>query len=179
MENFLFTGAFWGFLLVLAGILVVLNGLFHTQIPTFRIVVAVVFVAVGIMILNGGFKMRGHTDQNSVIFGSSTMSPPSEVNNEYSIVLGSGIVQLKNISLEKGIVNIKVNTVMGSGVVELPSNMPVKISANAVFGDVRFPDGSFTSFGRNLYESDGLKTGSNYLYIDANAVFGSLRIIRQ
>jgi predicted membrane protein len=177
MENFLFSGAFWGFILILAGLIVVINGVFHTQIPAFRVIFAVVLVSLGIMILSGGLGMHGVTDSNSIVLHEETMTAPTGENKEYNIILGRGLIRLTNISLEKGNVNIKINTVLGRGDVEIPGNMPVKISANAVFGDIRFPDSTFISFGHNEYDSGGLKGGENCLYLEVNTVMGETRII--
>ncbi|GEM_PF-1858857 len=180
MENFLFTGAFWGVILIIGGILIVINGLFHIQIPTMRILGAVILIAAGVMILTGGYRIHGRrfADQNTLIMGSDTVSSKG-TSNEYSIVMGNGVVNLSGINIEKENVYIKVNTVLGSGVVEVPEGMPVKISASAVFGDVRFPDNTFVSFGHDSYNNGGTNKGGYCLFIDANTVFGSTRIVRK
>ncbi len=177
MENLLFSSMFWGGMLILAGILIVINGVFHTQIPTFRVIAAVVFVVIGIMILNGSFKWSGKVEQNTIIFSSGSMPFSSGTNNEYNIIFGSGVVQLENLKLDKGNINVKVNTIFGSGTVEISHDIPVKIMANAAFGGVRLPNERFVSFGHDTYQSENLKKDENILFIDANAVFGSLRII--
>lgn len=181
MENFLFTGAFWGAILIIGGVLIVINGLFHMQIPTMRILAAVILVSVGIMILTGGFKMHGHAyaGRNTIIMESNTISSKPGSDNEYSIVMGNGVVDLSGADIEKQNVYVKINTVLGSGVVEVPEGLPVKISASAVFGDVRFPDNTFVSFGHDSYNAGGTNKGGFCLYIDANTVFGSTRIVRK
>ncbi len=179
MENFLFTGLFWGAILILAGLLVVLNGILNLQIPTFRIIIAVIFVAVGITLLSGGFKIPRQADNNSVVFGTGKIEPQAGATNEYTIVFGSGLVDLSDIVPDKGIVNVKVTTAFGSGVIEIKSGTPVRIKATAAFGDVRLPDDSYVSFGHNVYESENIKKSGNYLSIDATAAFGSLKFVRK
>src|SRR5271157_892305 len=92
METFLFSGTFWGCILILAGVLAIINGMFHTGIPTFRIIIAVIFVSFGILILSGGMKIQAG-GQNSAVFNSVIMGSPSG-NNEYSILMGSGIIRI-------------------------------------------------------------------------------------
>jgi predicted membrane protein len=183
MESLLFSGAFWGGILVLAGILIVINGFFNLQIPTFRIILAVIFIIIGITILGGGLRFHRHVNENTILFETGTLTAHPGVDSgsykDYTIVFGSGLVDLSNIIPERGVINIKVTTAFGRGVVVIKSDIPVRINASSAFGDVRLPDDTYVSFGHNIYESENLKKNSNYLSIDASAAFGSISIIRK
>ncbi len=175
METFLFSGVFWGIVVILWGISIILNAVFQVHIPIFRILVAIFFVYLGIMILTGGFRV-GKADRNTVIFGEGEMNSQSgDKSREFSVIFGKATTVITPGQADAN-AKFKVNAIFGEHVVVLDPKTPARIRANSAFGSVVLPDGSATTFGNNAYESASYKNAKNAVEIEANAVFGALRV---
>lgn len=176
MEGLLFSSIFWGGILILWGILTIISGIFNLHIPTFSIIIAFVFIYVGIMVLSGGFKVTGKADANTLVFSEGRMGYSDKNEDmEYNVIFGKGVIDLTKVQPDSQ-VNVKVHTVFGEGIVQISSDIPVKITANAAFGSANLPDESVTSFGKHIYKSANFNKDQKYLNIEADSVFGSLRI---
>jgi predicted membrane protein len=180
MEGLLFTGLFWGGILIIIGLTIILNAIFNIQIPIIRIIIAFILVYIGVKMLLGGYRISGKVDQNTMVFSEGVMKMNSvSRHNEYNVVFGKGTIDLSGVDLTEGSVNIEVNAVFGEAVIEIDPNTPVKITASAAFGSAVLPDESQTAFGSHTYRSDSYDKADSRLNIDATSVFGSLRVSRK
>ena len=69
--GFLFSGIFWGVILILLGLAMIIKVVFNVSLPIFRIVFAIIFVYIGFKILVGGFGGGIKTEKNDVVFGET------------------------------------------------------------------------------------------------------------
>ncbi len=153
MKMVVFSNLFWGIIIILFGISVILKAMgVIPSIPLFRIFIAVILIFWGINLLfgfhkgsSGSFKGKAH-----VVSG---------VDNEYSVVFGSGTSDLSNQVFADG-EHIEVTAVFGSNYVILPSDYHFRINPTAVFGSVKIP-------GR-MSPKNGLPT----VFVEANGIFG-------
>ena len=174
--GFIFSGVFWGAIIVIIGLSIILNVVFGVRIPLFRIVFALFLIWLGITLLTGGSFWS--KDKNKAVFEEKRIDVIKK-ESKYDIVFGKGIIDLSKVVLEDKIFNVEVNTVFASGTIEIDSNMPAKIIVNSVFAGARMPDGNTIAFGQYTYKSDSLKEETSYLKVQANVVFGSLQIINK
>ncbi len=172
--SFLFTGAFWGVVLVLIGVAVILKAVFHITIPIARLIFGFIIILFGIQVLFGGF--RGRT-KSSIFFEEGEIAA-HETRNEYNVIFGRGTVNLRNLELQGQNRKIEINAIFGGADVQLPDTIPVKVRGSSVFGAVRAPDGNTAVFGDANYATEGLSENQPYLLVEANAVFGSVEIVR-
>ncbi len=180
MESFLFSGVFWGGILVLWGISIIINTMFHVNIPIFRIILAFIFVYIGFKMLWGGYKFGSKVERNTVIFSDTRMKfNPSDENNEYNVIFGKSELDLTGISVANKSERIRVNVIFGEGIVEVNPDTPLKVDASAVFAGAFTPDETVTSFGHHIYRSPSYKKDENSLEIEANCVFGGVRILNR
>lgn len=173
------TGLFWGLILIIIGVSLLIKVIFNINFPIFRIVIAFIFIYIGIKILVGPSIKLFHTqtDKNGVIFGETSQSSIQN-NQEYNAIFGKLVFDLKNIELNSDTnYNIKINTVFGSCELILPENVNINIESNAVFGLASMPNGNSTSFGNIDYKKYSPEFHTT-LFIKADVVFGSF-IVKQ
>ena len=168
-----FDGIFWGIVLILVGVWFLLRRLIPAQIPVFRIIIAALFVYIGIRVLVGGpFGRPGR----AAIFSESHLRYAPGWNRDYNIILGRGTVDLTGVSIAGASVRTEVNVVFGSGVLRVDPSQPVRIDMSSAFGTVEAPGGRSVAFGDTVYTSPSYRDGSPALEVRATAVFGRLEV---
>jgi predicted membrane protein len=168
-----FSGMFMGITFLVVGIILLFNSIFNFNINIFKLIVGVLIVLFGIFILFNGF---GFQDSRNIIFREGVIRV-SEVQDEYNIVFASGTVDLSKVKIEDEVKKIKVNTIFADGKVILNPNVPTLIKASSAFGELELPDRSSVIFSSQKYKIGDISTNQGYLEIEANAVFGKLKII--
>ncbi|OHD66943.1 MAG: hypothetical protein A2096_11365 [Spirochaetes bacterium GWF1_41_5] len=170
--SMLLSGFFWGAILILIGISIMIKTFFNIDLPVMRILFACLFIWIGIKILAGG-KFPQHAavrDEQSIIFGEGKIDV-QEIKSSYSVIFGKGDIDLSRVVLDKD-TTIEINTVFGSSSVKL-GNYPVIISANSAFAEVKMPDSRVANFGSTEYSGKNSE-GAHRLKIRASAVFGQM-----
>lgn len=170
---------FWGSILILIGISLLIKVVFNVDFPIFKILVAFLFFFIGIRILLGSFGVFNfHTGPNDVVFGEKYYSAPFE-HSEYNVIFSKGIFDFRNVDLSQGTQNYKISTVFGSSQIKISDSIPVKINADAVFAGAELPDGNTAVFGNSSYTSQNFKSDSAHLYIKVDCVFGGVQVLRE
>jgi hypothetical protein len=170
----LFDGIFWGIVLIVLGVWFLVRKYVPVNIPVIRILIAVLFVYLGVRVLIHGPAFR---DKNTVVFSQSEMSYGSgEKDNEYNMIFSSGNVDLTGIPVGDRSVSAEVNVIFGSGTLRLNPAVPARVHMSSVFGSVHAPDGKSVTFGDTIFVTPAYKAGAPALEVKAAAVFGSLRI---
>ncbi len=172
---FIFSGVFWGAILILLGISIILRSLLNINIPLFQLLVAFFFIYIGISILAGGVCWRKYP--RTIVFEEREVE--GKPHDRYDVIFGRGEIDLSKVSLEKGNVQVSVNTVFGSGVIKLNPQIPAEIKVDSVFAGAKFPDGNSIFMGRYTYRTKDFKKEENHLIVDADVVFGALEIRNQ
>lgn len=171
--NFIFSGLFWGLILVLLGLSVILKSVFHIDIPLVKILMAIILIYWGITLLVG---KTSHGSDDIIMFKNTKMNL-NNGQNEKTILFGSGIIDLTDISLAEGRYDLDVNVIFGSGVIYIPEDIPAVIKVSVVFGEGRFPNGSSEVFGDETFKTENLDKNQPYLNLNMDVVFGSGVII--
>ncbi len=168
----LFNAIFWGLVLVIAGILLILNFLFKLNIPVFKILVGLVLIYIGVYIILGfkGWRVESYNDGKTAVFSDMSIKP-EKVENEYNIIFSKGEIDLSGMTNADIGKHIDISAIFGSASVKLPADLPVKVRGSAVFGSITLPDKQSLGFGDVNYNSS---EGSEAVYIEASAVFGNI-----
>lgn len=170
-------GIFWGILLILIGLGIVIRVVFNIDFPLIKFIIAFFFIFIGIKIIFGNFGTWDRKgDENTTIFNESRFEGLNESYKEYNVIFGSSVIDLRDIDLSKESKEIKVNTIFGSTKIKIDANTPVRIKADAAFAGAELPKGNASVFGTSRYESENFNTDTNYLYISADVVFGSIEV---
>ncbi len=171
-------GVFWGALLILIGLALIIRFVFNVDFPVFKVLFAMFFIYIGLRILFGSFGFfRFESGPDDVFFSEREFYEP-ENNKEYNVVFGQGNFDFTNVDLSRGNVNIKIGVVFAGAKVKIDRDMPVKIIADAVFSGAELPDGSTAVFGTSSYQSETFHPDSNYLKIKLDVVFGGVEVMR-
>lgn len=164
--NFFFSGAFWGVLLILWGLSLVMKAFFPSiRLPLGTIFISVCIIIFGVQLLLGGFGNRRNNFNRSKHHGYSEHQS-SEYTEELNVVFSTDSIRLTEIDVSTQNRYVEINAVFGRAILYVNSETPVRIEADAVFGKV--------------YKDSKLKWATNNetaLIINADAVFGSVDII--
>lgn len=167
-------GIFWGLLLILIGIGIVIRVVFNVHFPIVKFIIAFFFIFIGIRMLIGNFNTwdnRG--DDHTTVFSESKIEGVEEKFKEYNVIFGSSEIDLRNVDLSNGSKEIEINTVFGETEIKIDQSTPIRIKAEAVFASAKLPNGNAASFGTATYESENFEKDTNHIYIKSDVVFGN------
>ncbi|HUI72077.1 MAG TPA: hypothetical protein VL354_16280 [Spirochaetia bacterium] len=163
----LIDGIFWGVLLIAVGVLFIVQRLLPFRIPVIRLVIAVLFVYVGIRVLVRGPIWDGSYHERYV----------AGWDRDYNLIFTNGDVDLSNVTLGSASVRTQVTVVFGTGMVRINPASPVRIEMSAAFGSAEAPNGRSVSFGDTVYTSASYRDGAPALVVHATAIFGKLAVV--
>lgn len=168
------SGIFWGVVLIIIGLSLIIKIVFNIDFPIFKLLIAFFFIYLGVRILIGpSFKpLNKGEDKYNIIFGEKIITQVENM-REYNVVFGKVIFDLKNFKPDNHILSIKINTVFGSSEVLLNPSVSSKIEANAVFAHANLPNGNSASFGYTSFYNDSANQSNELIVIHADVVFGS------
>lgn len=175
------SGLFWGLLLIIIGVSLILKVVFQIDFPVVKILLAFFFIYLGLRILFGNFGASVFkTGPNDVAFNEETFKEIFQPAKEYHVVFGKGNFDFRNIQLpDSGYVEVKLSTVFGGADIILNSNTPVRIKADAAFAGTQLPNGNSAVFGTVSYESENFDEMKPYLLLRTETVFGGTDIRRK
>ncbi|SRR6056297_307616 len=168
----LFGGTLLGIILILVGLSALLRS-YNIDIPFGRIIIGILIVYVGIVILFGGSLFN--TDENIILFGDSNIKVVDLVEDEYNIIFGSGVIDLRDVNLDNINKEIEINTIFGSSEVLLDSTKAIRIKGSSVFGQLKLPNGNSVSFGDLNYNNISNQE-DKVIYLKSSVVFGESKI---
>jgi predicted membrane protein len=166
-----FDGVFWGVVLIAVGIWFLVRRYVPVHVPVIRIIVAVIFVYIGIRVLIQGPVIQ---DRNTMVFSQSTIPYAPENGRDYNVIFSSGTVDLTGAVVGETGSRAEVNVVFGTGVLRLDPRLPVHVRMSSAFGSIEAPNGQTVAFGDSDYRTPAFKEGSPALEVHATAVFGRL-----
>jgi hypothetical protein len=169
-------GVFWGILLVIIGLSIIFRIVF--DINLFRVIIAIFIILIGIKILVGNKGIFNfNTVKSDVIFGEKSFSGTPNNKTEYNVIFGKSVFDFRDVDFkDEKPIRLKINTICGAAVIKINGNSPVSIKAEAAFAGAKMPNGNTVAFGTSYYNSDTFDKSGNYLYIEADVVFGSLEV---
>lgn len=167
---------FWGILLVLIGLSLIIKVAFHLDLPVFRIFIAFFLIYLGIKLFFGKeFRLYNRDENgNNILFGERIIHNIKN-GSEYNFIFGRGILDLRKMNVsDNQDISIKLNTVFAGSEIILNDSVNLMIHSNSAFGGVKMPDGSTSAFGSMTYTNDTL-SGRPVIRIETNTVFGETR----
>ncbi|MFO7895760.1 MAG: hypothetical protein R6U84_02365 [Candidatus Cloacimonadales bacterium] len=164
---------FWGIILVLLGVSLILKAVFHIHLPLVRIAFAILIIWWGVKMLFGNFGSE--SDDNNVIFQNEKIMT-DDGDADYNVIFGTGIVDLRSINLADGSKTVKVSAVFGGARILTNPETPMITNISVAFGEGRTPEGMVSFLGDRKYANSAYVKGENVLRLKADAVFGSIRV---
>jgi hypothetical protein len=171
-------GLFIGVLIILLGVGIIVNVIFHIHLPIFKILFGLFLIYIGLRIIFGSWISFPSFQGNSgnAVFHERTYRGLPRDSKEYNAVFGKAVVDLRGIDLKEKVTTIKINAIFGGAEVLLSESTPVRIKADAVFGGIQLPDNISGAFGTSTYQSKNFDENKNYLVIEGTSVFGGIVI---
>ncbi len=171
--SFVSSAVFWGIIIILIGLSIILREVFHIHFPFLRVLFGLLLIFWGLKVLTGrSWKSRNH---DAAVFSTANMSY-DESKREYNIVFGRGNVDLFKSEVPSQNKKVEINVVFGEGNIILNDSIPAKVEMNSVFGRVRSKDEQTGVFGSSVYTTSAYRQDEPYFQIEANAVFGNINI---
>jgi len=167
---------FWGLLLVVLGLSLIIKIVFNIDFPLFKIFIAFILIYFGFKMLFGSFHTPSiQTNENDIVFTEKQFSNP-ESNRDYSVVFGKGVYDFRNFDLKGEKQKVKISTVFGASIIKISKEMPVRIRVESAFAGTDLPDGNSAVFGSTTWTSPGFDTEKPYLDIKLEVVFGGVEV---
>jgi predicted membrane protein len=167
---------FWGLLLIILGLSLVFRIVFNIDFPLLKIVIAFVFIFIGLRLLFGSFgivHIRG--GEHDTVFSEKRFGD-FESGKEYNVVFGKGVYDFRDMDLQGSVKKVRLNTVFGGAEVRLPKDLPVRIKVDAAFAGANLPNGNTAVFGNTYYESPNFDPSGAFLDLKIDVVFGGVDV---
>ena len=158
----MFGGIFWGTLVTILGISIIIEALFGISIPVFKILLGCWLIYWGL----------------TFILGSSGFSQCDYVNDKnknfmtYKVLFAQRVIDLRNLDFSQDMVVVKIDSVFSNTIVKINPELKTKIKASSAFSNVELPDRTQVYFGSYAYKTENLKDSKPELKIKINSVFG-------
>ena len=169
---------FWGLILILIGISIIIKIVFNIDFSIFRVIIALIFIYFGIRLFIGrDFSFyHNNNDEQLILFSKRNVDHVDE-GKEYHVIFGEGRFDLRKFTVpDSEIVHFELNTIFGNSELLLNPDIPVEINSNTVFGGTRMPNTNASSFGEASYKNDTAKKSKAKIIIDTNTIFGGLEV---
>lgn len=169
---------FWGILLIIVGISLILKIIFNIDFSIFRVVVAFLLIYLGIKLFIGkDFSLFPESEKDSQVVFSEKTIKTLEDGKEYNVIFGGARFDLHEMQIPDSVtIHVKINTIFGGSQVIINPDLPIHVNSNTVFAGTKMPDGNTAAFGSLNFDSDTAKKGKPRLIIETNTVFGGLHL---
>ncbi len=172
--GFLSTGMFWGVVLVLCGLAVLLKAFFGIDIPIIRVLFGLFLIYLGAKVIWGPCTAPKPPFGSTVVTGGRVEAGKDR---EYNVIFGQGTIDLTGVEVKDQDLELKANTIFGSSTVKVKAGTPALIKASSAFGNAKLPGGDSTAFGTLYYKTASYKEGKPHLSLEVNAVFGETLLV--
>lgn len=171
------SGLFWGTLLIIIGLSVILKAIFGINLPIIRILLGVLIIYLGMRVIIGGFSKTVDFGEDA-FFGNSHLTFTQE-QKDYSILFGTGTIDLRPVKDSDKKERINSGIIFGKSTIILPKGEPFKVDLSAAFGKVELDEKSINGIGDTVWYSPEYKDSEESNTLKASAVFGSMEIVRK
>lgn len=171
--NIIFRETYWGALIILAGILLIIRNVFKIDLPVMGIIFPIFIITLGVSLLTGFRSAERHG--KNVLFSEGEFNSVT-TDEHYSVVFGKGSYDLRSLRPVDKDINIDINCAFGGVEVFINPDVPMKIRVASAFGGGEMPDGHTVSFGERVYTTPAYREGSPCVKLRAHLAFGGLEI---
>ena len=171
--RFLSSGIFWGFIIILFGIVILIKTVFHINIPFFRILIGILIILFGISFIVGAVSQR----KSEAMFRDYNFNSGT-IQKEYNIVFSKASMDVANFDFSNYNGEfIKINSVFSSAEIYLSRDFQYEIRAESAFGSVILPNGENVSF-KNIARVENAENGElKRINLHVVSVFGEAKIL--
>ena len=169
--HYLFSGVFWGILLIIWGISIIIKVVFKIDLPIIRILFAILLIYWGLKML---FGLSFNLKQENVF--QQTQNARLHPRREYNVIFSKGNIDLRDLDFPTKTTKIEIDVVMGNGIVRLNPNVPFKMKVEAVLAEARLPEKNLAFFGDAVFYSPAFQADKPYFLIELDVVLGNAEV---
>lgn len=173
--GFFFTATFWGIVIVIFGLSIILKEVFHISFPIMRVLFGVLLIYFGVRVIYRGFGKHSWEGGNTTVFSNSRIHY-NPLEKEYNVIFSNGTLDLSTMQPPTENKKMEVNVVFGNGHVRLNDSIPTRIELSTAFAGAETPDKTISAFGNSTYTTPNFSESKPHLLIKASVVFGKLVI---
>ena len=198
MESRSKTSLYVGAAFIILGVLFLLN---NARIISFDFIFdnfwPLLLIAVGGLIIYSSYKKKNSKDgvheafsdkseeisadyvNNSITFGDYTaiLTSQSFKGGRLTTTFGEMAVDLAKVQLDEGQNILNLNVTFGETNVRLPKDLPVRVTASVVAGDIKIADQKWDGLNkRATWQSDNYDSATAKLDISCHIVFGEIKV---
>ena len=172
--NLIFRETYWGALIILAGILLIIRNFFKIDLPVMGIIFPIFIITLGVSLLTG-FRNSDERHGKNVLFSDGAFTSVNS-DEHYSVVFGKGSYDLRDLRPIDKDIHVDINCAFGGVEVLINPNIPMKIRVSSAFGGGQMPDGHTVAFGERVYRSPAYRDSLPSVNVRANVAFGGIEI---
>lgn len=163
MSGLFFGSLFWGILISLLGLSIILKHAFNIDLHLLRLFFGIVIILLGLKII------VGQTSKHPV---KLKVNGYHNYSQEYNVVFSSRTIDLTNLP-DKADFPGEITVVFGNANVIIPDSINLEVSSTTVFGTTILPDRSYAGFGEDRYVINNNPDAPVHR-LETNTVFGKL-----
>ncbi|MBI4978209.1 MAG: hypothetical protein HZC28_12055 [Spirochaetes bacterium] len=174
---------FFGMLLIVGGILVIIKNFTHIRIPIFSVLFALFLIWLGVCLLvkpkDSVFARTITADRVSATLHNERidMNGKDITNKAYDVSFGQLIVDMKNATVAKGSTAVTMSVSFGNLEVYIDKAKPLKITGSVSFGNLDIFEKQTSGLdGSIVYETPSYKDAKNKIEMRVDCSFGNVRI---
>ena len=172
--RFLSSGIFWGFIVILFGVGILLKSVFHVNIPFFKILIGIIVILFGVSII---FNAINSTRRNNTVFREYNFNFWT-IEKEYNIVFSKSVFDFTNFNFSNYNGEfIKINSAFSKSEIYLSRNFEYEIRVDSVFGVVSLPNGESVSFGNIARLENAENSELKRINLHVSSVFSETKIL--
>jgi predicted membrane protein len=169
-----------GVFVVLVGVSILLQAVFHIHIPVFRTGFALFLIFLGARMLvhiwlPAPVKSSAETES---VMQEAVFRPESTTGGalKYDAVFSKAVVDLTHLPRLESDLTVEINTIFGFTVVKVDPTFTYEVEGSAMFGSVQLPDGQQVSFGGVRRELPASRQEGPRLRLKLATVFGACQL---
>jgi hypothetical protein len=171
--NIIFREAYWGGLIILAGVLLIVRNVFKIDLPVMGIIFPIFIITIGISLLSG---FRGpERDAKNILFSDGDFDTV-DGGDHYNVVFGKGSYDLRSMKATDKDLNVDINCAFGSAELLINPANAMKIKVSSAFGGGHLPNGNNVSFGERMYTTAAYRDGQPCVRVKVDVAFGGVEI---
>jgi predicted membrane protein len=177
--NIISSGVFWGLILILIGLSIIIKIVFNIDIPIFRVIIGLLLIYFGMQIIFGSnlsYRRKQRIRNNEKQYSEYNLRKGS---NEYNVVFGRSSIDLTDRKDLDSDNFVGINVVFGSASVYIDPEIPTQIELNTVFGSANLPGRKSAMIGQQRYHFGKDSDQGRLLYVEISSVFSSVEIIEK
>lgn len=151
MKHIFSSEIFWGSILIIFGLSVLIKAIFGIDLPLIRIIFGGLLIYLGFSMITSWNKYPHCAKNTRTIWFSNISSTPDVIKSEYRVSFSSIRIDLRSVPLDQLPSKILIDAHCSSVVLITNSNVPTIINIDARFASTKLPNNDTVAVGNTVY----------------------------